>query len=109
MHALLINLTEVQMVFFNNIDIKSIRFIYVFIFCLFLNNTSLFSQTEVNPGYRPVIPEYFIPKNHNPNIESLPQKSFYQSRNEWQFIIDTTWGPGVPREEKLLIYNTYIS
>ena len=95
------------MVFFNKIDIKSIRFIYVFIFCLFLNNTSLFSQTEDYSANRPVIPEYFIPKNHNPNIKSLPQKSFYQSRNGWQFIIDTTWGPGVPLGEKLLIYNTY--
>jgi hypothetical protein len=79
----------------------------IFILYLLLCNISLFSQQQDYPRDHPQLPEYFIPKNHNPNIKSLPQKSFYQSRDNWQYIIDTTWGPGVPLGDKLLIYNTY--
>ncbi len=79
----------------------------VFIFNLLLCNISLFSQPKDYPRNHPEVPEYFIPKNHNSNIKSFPQKSFYQSRDDWQYIIDTTWGPGVPIVEKLAIYNTY--
>jgi hypothetical protein len=33
--------------------------------------------------------------------------SFYQSKGEWQAIIDSTWGPGVPLEQKLEIFDAY--
>ena len=36
-----------------------------------------------------------------------PAKSFYQRKNEWQRIIDSTWGPGVGKAQKLQIFNTY--
>ncbi len=38
--------------------------------------------------------------SHDPNIKELPEKSFYESKLDWQYIIDTTWGPGLPFEQK---------
>jgi hypothetical protein len=70
----------------------------------------VFSQEVNNRKFNPDQPVFFIPKNHDPNFlksEKLSDKSFYQRKSEWQHIIDSTWGPGVPLAEKLLIYNTY--
>lgn len=47
--------------------------------------------------------------SHNPTIKKFPQKSFYESKVDWQHIIDSTWGPGLPLEQKQLIFNTFIS
>jgi len=76
---------------------------------LFLLSNSLFiySQEVSNQKYNPANPNYFIPKNHDANFKSIPTKSFYESKSDWQYIIDTTWGPGVPLSQKLLIFNTY--
>jgi hypothetical protein len=41
------------------------------------------------------------------NAKSLPTKSFYKSKENWDYIIDTTWGPGQPLNEKLEIFDTY--
>ncbi len=57
-------------------------------------------------------PIFFIPKNHDPNYlksRQLPSKSFYESKADWQHIIDSTWGPGDSLSRKLLIFNTYAS
>jgi hypothetical protein len=37
----------------------------------------------------------------------ITNKSFYKSKSDWQLIIDTTWGPGLPLEEKLDIFDSY--
>ncbi len=55
-------------------------------------------------------PEYFIPKNHQSDFAKLKKllvKSFYKSNKDWRHIIDSTWGPGDPLPQKLLIFNTY--
>jgi hypothetical protein len=36
-----------------------------------------------------------------------PAKSFYQRKAEWQWIIDSTWGPGAIASEKLDIFDNY--
>ncbi|MDD1474930.1 hypothetical protein MEO41_27210, partial [Dolichospermum sp. ST_sed4] len=36
-----------------------------------------------------------------------PAQSFYQRKSEWQWIIDSTWGPGVGTAQKLQIFNKY--
>jgi hypothetical protein len=45
--------------------------------------------------------------SHDPNLKSLPEKSFYKQKKDWQYIIDTTWGPGLPLAEKQQIFNTF--
>jgi hypothetical protein len=51
------------------------------------------------------------PTPHDPNFKSRLKnsevKSFYKSKADWQHIIDTTWGPGLPLEEKLKIFDSY--
>jgi hypothetical protein len=69
-----------------------------------------FSQDVNNIKFNPDNPVFFTPKSHDPNFlksGKLSEKSFYQSKSEWQHIIDTTWGPGAPLAEKLKIFNTY--
>ena len=36
-----------------------------------------------------------------------PAQSFYQRKSEWQWIVDSTWGPGVSTSQKIQIFNTY--
>lgn len=79
---------------------------------LFLHGNSflVYSQEVINQKYLPDEPILFIPKNHDHNFLSLrkaPAKSFYESKSDWQRIIDSTWGPGDPLSQKLLIYNTF--
>jgi hypothetical protein len=47
------------------------------------------------------------PTNHDPNFTDFPARSFYESYNNWQQIIDTTWGPGLPLIQKQNIFNVY--
>jgi hypothetical protein len=35
--------------------------------------------------------------------------SFYKQKGNWQRIIDSTWGPGMPLNEKLALFNTFAS
>jgi hypothetical protein len=76
-----------------------------FLMCLFAGQA--FSQIRSeNPD-----PFLFRPVTHSGNLKSsenkLQGKSFYQSKSDWQTIIDTTWGPGLPLNEKLAIFDTY--
>ena len=74
------------------------------------NNLFVYSQEVNNQKYNPDKPNYFIPKNHDPNflkLNKLPSKSFYESKADWQRIIDSTWGAGDSLSQKLLIYNTF--
>jgi hypothetical protein len=50
----------------------------------------------------------FIPKiiTHEKTAQWPPQ-SFYQRKDEWQWIVDSTWGPGVSKTQKQQIFNTY--
>jgi hypothetical protein len=54
-------------------------------------------------------PIFFKVNSHDPNFKNLPQKSFYKSKADWQYIIDTTWGPGLPLAQKQQIFNSYVS
>lgn len=64
---------------------------------LFLYSSSfiIFSQEVTSERHYPETPEYFIPKNHDPNflkLTKLPSKSFYESKSDWQQIIDSYAG-----------------
>ena len=43
----------------------------------------------------------------DPSVNSLPARSFYQSRMDWRHIIDSTWGPGAPLATKLAVFDAY--
>ncbi len=60
-----------------------------------------------NQCIRPTEPLFFEVVSHDPNIKELPIKSFYKSKNGWQYTIDTTWGPGLPLADKQQIFNAY--
>ncbi len=80
------------------------------LFILYSSSFVIFSQEVNSERNYPEAPEYIIPKNHDPNflkLNKMPTKSFYESKSDWQHIIDSTWGPGDPLPQKLLIFNTY--
>jgi hypothetical protein len=79
------------------------------LFFLCWSISPLYSQEKPVKKYNPDYPILFQPQNHDPNFSDFPEKSFYESRNNWQAIIDSTWGPGLPLGDKLLIFDQYAS
>ena len=70
---------------------------------ILLFNYAFAQETENYPTQ-----DYFIPTSHDISLTKIEGKSFYQSKGEWQSIIDSTWGPGLPLIEKQNIFNTFI-
>jgi hypothetical protein len=68
---------------------------------------------QVFPQRRPEnqLPLIITPTPHDPNfksrLKSTDTKSFYKSKADWQLIIDTIWGPGLPLNEKLSIFDNF--
>lgn len=66
------------------------------------------AYSQIRPEPDPLL---FRPATHSKNLKSTINpyngKSFYQSKADWQTIIDTTWGPGPPLDEKLAVFNAY--
>jgi hypothetical protein len=77
------------------------------IICVLLLAGQVFSQ-RTPENTKLVI---MTPTPHDPNIKSRLKntevKSFYKSKADWQHIIDTTWGPGLPFAEKLNVFDYY--
>jgi hypothetical protein len=47
-------------------------------------------------------------KTHTPGLSPVSlHPSFYDRKGEWQWIIDSTWGPGEPLSDKLITFDTY--
>jgi hypothetical protein len=82
-------------------------FLVLFFWCVF--TFTILPQESINRKYHPEHPLLIKPTNHDPYFKNFPAKSFYESRNNWQAIIDSTWGPGLPLANKLLIFNDYTS
>ncbi len=74
---------------------------------LILISCPIYPQEVGNRKYEQNVPVLIRPTSHDPNFKNFPEKSFYKSRNNWQAIIDSTWGPGLPLANKLNIFNTY--
>ncbi len=64
----------------------------------------LFGQIQNNEPS----PYLFIPTPHETELAQISEKSFYQKKDEWQNIIDTTWGEGLSLTGKQNIFNTYV-
>ena len=82
---------------------KNLLFLFI---AFLLLNASVYPQIIAEQNQEPI---FFNVKSHDPNIKELPTKSFYESKSDWQHIIDSTWGPGLPLEQKQLIFNSFIS
>ena len=80
-------------------------FLFGIIFALgYLNILSQEVNEIILPDEKPV---KIFASTHDPNLKSSPEKSFYQQKSDWQYIIDTTWGPGLSLSKKQQIFNTY--
>jgi hypothetical protein len=84
------------------------------VLCLIIITGQVYSQSvPANPSPTfmrptPASAEYKAMKQKSVKSTDEPTgKSFYQSRSDWQVIIDTTWGLGLPLAEKLKIFDTY--
>ena len=62
---------------------------------ILLFNYAFAQETENYPT-----PEFFIPTQHEVGLSKIEGKSFYQQKENWQDIIDSTWGPGLPLIDK---------
>ena len=82
-------------------------FLRIYFICWLFISFAGFTQEVTNTKYHPDHPFLVIPKNHDPNIESLPKKSFNKSKDNWKQIIDSTWGPGASTTAKQALFNSY--
>ena len=66
---------------------------------------------ELTERHRPTNPPFLLPPLQRAagfsNASSIPAKSFYKSKAEWQTIIDSIWGPGLPLKDKLAAFDLY--
>ena len=83
---------------------------------LFSGVTNVFSQfvetsnpEKDRPQQQPVV---IRPLTHPQGLSErsfTSTRSFYKSKADWQKIIDSTWGPGLPLVQKLEIFDTFSS
>jgi C-terminal processing protease CtpA/Prc len=78
----------------------------LFAVAIFYFQLSVYPQIVTEQTQEPI---FFNVRSHDPNIQELPVRSFYQSKSDWQYIIDTTWGPGLPLAQKRQIFNAYVA
>jgi hypothetical protein len=76
---------------------------------LFINPFSLLFGQPLNHNELKETPYFFqkqfIPKTFKPsNIKKMPG---HYSKYDWQAVIDSTWGEGLPVEQKLQIFDTF--
>ena len=83
---------------------KNLSLLFIaFLFLQFTVHAQQITREQTNE------PIFFKVSSHDPNIKNLPQKSFYESKADWQYIIDTTWGSGLPLAQKRQIFNSFVS
>jgi hypothetical protein len=78
--------------------------IYLFILCIINQSLAQRDPESQLPVTKEVVHHQ---KDFKPKFKILEENSFYQSKDQWQAIIDSTWGPGLPYEDKLEIFNTF--
>ena len=82
---------------------RAIFLLTVFCICCSINIAQVFDEQflEDKEPRKPMM------NTHDPNLNSFPEKSFYKQKADWQYIIDTTWGLGLPLAQKQQIFNTF--
>jgi hypothetical protein len=76
-----------------------------------LASTALGSPPQ-NPGeerhsHDPIIVRPLTHPRGLSKVSLASVRPFYKSKSEWQHIIDSTWGPGLPLSTKLAIFDDY--
>lgn len=79
-------------------------YFYYFISFFFCYTTMLSQEIDV-VEHHDINPRELITNSHDTNLKSFPEKSFYKQKVNWQYIIDTTWGQGLPTEQKLQLFD----
>jgi hypothetical protein len=67
----------------------------------------LYSQRSVRPFQQPVPIRSLTHPNRLMKTSFNSVRSFYKSKADWQHIIDSTWGPGLPTDTKLSVFDNY--
>jgi hypothetical protein len=79
-------------------------------FCLTVAGMSNTQDTPLPLKHGVTAVEQMQPTGMQPvgaNITRTSQPSFYKRKSEWREIIDSTWGPGLPRAQKLSVFDYY--
>lgn len=82
--------------------------IYVFFSFLFMYSSGIvFGQSSlpVDDEIPIFLQKQLVPKNFK--ADHIKKRPGLYSRSDWAAIIDSTWGPGLPTNEKLAIFNTF--
>jgi hypothetical protein len=71
-----------------------------------------YSQQGQPPLAVDIIPGIDLPIADNANLQTTFYRSFEKrpgryGRDDWQNLIDSVWGPGLPTAEKLMIFDNY--
>jgi hypothetical protein len=88
-------------------EVSAMKRRFYSILILVVLSSFIHPQDVENRKYDKNVPILVKPTNHNPSFRDFREKSFYESRNNWQEIIDSTWGFGLPLAGKLNIFNQY--
>ena len=75
--------------------------IFTVVFCLSILTAHSFSQ-RVYPRERQI---HFSEKQKPADFKYIPKKPGHYTAEEWRAAIDSTWGPGLPNEQKLAIFD----
>ncbi|HKJ80801.1 MAG TPA: T9SS type A sorting domain-containing protein [Ignavibacteriaceae bacterium] len=88
---------------------KKLLFLFTIIFLLQITSAAQQESQKVIRKYQSVNPPMiFQPKTH-PQGVAVSTKSFYKLKANWQKIIDSTWGTGLPLNNKLAVFDSYES
>lgn len=79
---------------------------HLLVFILFCCSTIIAQNLEIQTSQNNETTKMPL-KKYDLNLKSFSEKSFYRSRADWQFIIDTTWGAGLPTEQKLQVFDAF--
>ena len=78
---------------------KMIMLIFIFLFFIPISEFAQFKEHRESEK----ITKLTAPEK----TAKFPSKSFYQRKSEWQYIIDTTWGAGLPTAQKLQLFDAF--
>jgi hypothetical protein len=83
------------------------KYFSCFVLILLILSGFIYSQNIGIREHDQNVPVLIKPTSHDRNFSDFPTKSFYESKTNWQDIIDSTWGPGLSLATKRNIFNLY--
>jgi len=77
------------------------------LFCFNNLGSPLQGQEEHRPSQQPLPIRPLTHPQVLASAQAASRPSFYKLRADWQHIIDSTWGPGLPLINKLAVFDAY--